>query len=191
MTDGPFRNAHLTSAWKRYGQDLVSDAASPEERTTQACNSMMGDVEMNAFTPLFSEIKAYAERRQLDLDPAAAVELIFENNAPSPLADSLQRHLIVNLRDQISPEKALDDALERTVKGWIGITKNRLDEECIRARDLGDMTHENYHKGIERNREAFVAIKPGELCDALSTGNKRAFRQAVQRKAGVDEGPEQ
>ena len=46
-------------------------------------------------------------------------------------------------------------------------------------------------QGIERNRETFAAIKPSELCDALATGNKRAFRQAVQKKAGVDEGPEE
>ncbi len=53
------------------------------------------------------------------------------------------------------------------------------------------MKREDYHRGIERNRETFTAIKPNELCDALATGNKSAFRQAVQKKAGVDEGPEE
>ena len=191
MTDGPFRNAELPSRWKRYGQELVSEAASPEERTTQACHSMIGDVDMKVFSPLFNELKAHAERPQMDLDPLTAVETIFENHAPSPLADALQRHLSANLRDQISPEKALDQALESTAKEWIGTTKNRLDEECIRARDLGDMSREDYRKGIERNRETFASIKPSELSSALATGNKRAFSQAVQKKAGVDEGPEE
>ena len=103
----------------------------------------------------------------------------------------MQRHLIANLRDQIPPEKALDQALDSTAKERISITKSRLDEECIRARELGDMSREDCRKGIERNRETFAAIKPSELCDALATGNKRAFRQAVQKKAGVDEGPEE
>lgn len=191
MTDGPFRNAELSSRWKRYGQDLVSDAASPEERTTQACHSMIGDVDMKAFSPLFDELKAHAERPQMDLDPVTAVETIFENHSTSPLADALHRNLIANFRDQISPEKALDQALDSTAKEWIGTTKNRLDEECIRARELGDMSREDYRKGIERNSETFAAIKSSELCDALATGNKRAFRQAVQKKAGVDEGPEE
>lgn len=191
MTDGPFRNAELPSRWKRYGQELVSDAASPEERTTQACHSMIGDVDMKAFSPLFNELKAHAERAQMDLDPVTATETIFENHAPSSLADSLQRHLVANLRDQIPPEKALNQALDSTAKEWIGTTKNRLDEECIRARELGDMSREDYGKGIERNREAFAAIKPSELREALATGNKRAFRQAVEKKAGVDEGPEE
>jgi hypothetical protein len=41
------------------------------------------------------------------------------------------------------------------------------------------------------NRETFASIKPSELSSALVTGNKRAFSQAVQKKAGVDEGPEE
>lgn len=191
MSDGPFRNAELPSSWKRYGQDLVSDATSREERTTQACHSMIGDVDMKTFSPLFDELKTHADRPQMDLDPVTAVETIFEAHPTSPLADTLQRHLIANLRDQLPPEKALDQALDSTTKEWIGTTKNRLDEECIRARELGDMSREDYQKGIERNRETFAAIKPSELCDALATGNKRAFKQAVEKKAGVDEGPEE
>ncbi|WP_409191982.1 hypothetical protein [Bradyrhizobium sp. RDM4] len=191
MSDGPFRNAELPSSWKRYGRDLVSDAASREERAAQACHSMVGDVDMKTFSPLLDELKAHADRPQMDLDPVTAVETIFETHPTSPLMDTLQRHLIANLRDQIRPEKALDQALNSTAKEWISTTKNRLDEECIRARELGDMSREDYSKGIERNRETFAAIKPSELCNALITGNKRAFRQAVQKKAGVDEGPEE
>lgn len=191
MTDGPFRNAELSSRWKRYGQDLVSDAVSAEERMTQACHSMIGDVDMKAFSPLFGDLKAHAERTQMDLDPVSEVETIFESHPTSPLADALQRHLIANLLDQMPIGEALNRSLESTAKEWISTTTNRLDEECIRARELGDMKREDYHKGIERNRETFAAIKPNELCDALATGNKSAFRQAVQKKAGVDEGPEE
>ena len=81
MSDGPFRNAELPSSWKRYGQDLVSDAASREERTTQACHSMIGDVDMKTFSPLLDELKAHVDRPQMDLDPVTAVETIFENSS--------------------------------------------------------------------------------------------------------------
>jgi len=189
MTDGPFRNAKLPSCWKRYGQQLVSDAASQEERVAQACLSMIGDAEMETFNPLLRELKAHLERRQMDLDPIPALETIFENHSTATLADALQRHLIANFGDQVSPENALDKALESTAREWIG-TKNRIDEECIRARELGDMSREDYQTGIDRNRETFSAIKSSDLCDALVTGNKRAFKQAVQKKDGVDEGPE-
>ena len=191
MTDGPFRNAELSRPWKRYGDELVSDAASTEERSKQACYSIIDGADVKAFSPLFNELKGYAERPQMDLDAVAAIETIFENHPMSPLSDILQRHLIANLWDQIHPEKALDQALDSAAKEWIGITQNRLDEHCIRARDRGDMSAEAYRKGIERNHEAFAAISPSELCDALATGNKRAFSQAVRKRAGVDDGPDQ
>ncbi|WP_028223146.1 hypothetical protein [Paraburkholderia oxyphila] len=191
MSDGPFRNVALTSRWKVYGQKLISDATSAEERMVQACHSMVRDVDMKTFHPLFGELRAHAQRPQMDLDPAAAIETIFDRHPRSFLSESLNRHLIANLRDQISPEQALDQALGNTAREWIGTTKNRLDEHCIRARDLGDMKREDYRKGLERNHETFSAIKPDELCAALASGNKRAFGEALHKKSGVDEGPEE
>lgn len=191
MTDGPFKNSRLSNKWKRYGEDLVNDATSQKERATQACHSMLGDVDMKVLTPLLKELQAYAQLSQMDLDPVSPVEAIFDSHQKSLLGDTLQKHLIANIRGQIAPEKALDDALISAAKDWIGVTKNRLDEECIRARDLGDMNTENYRKGIDRNRETFSAIDPAKLRDALVSGNKRAFGSAHQKKVGVDEGPDE
>jgi hypothetical protein len=191
MTDGPFRNAELSSRWKRYGQELVSDATSSEERVKHACHSMIGDVDMKTFTPLFDDLKSCLGRSQMDLDPVTAIESIFDNHLTSPLTDVLRKHLVANLRDQVPTVNALGQALDGTAKDWIGTTKNRLDEECIRARELGDMSREDYRKGNERNQEAFGAIKANEICDALARGNKRAFKQTVRKKQGVDEGPEE
>lgn len=190
MSDGPFRNAELSSRWKAYGQTLVNDAASVEERTAQVCHCMLGDADMKSFHLLFEELKTHAERPQMDLDPVIAIETIFDNHPMLPLADVLQRHLVANLRDQMPPGNALDQAIDSTTKEWISITKNRLDEECIRARDLGDMNIADYRKGIARNHETFSAVIPHALCAALTSGNKHAFKQALQKKSGVDEGPE-
>ena len=191
MTDGPFKNAALSSRWKQYGKDLVSDAASLEERTAQACHSILGDMDMKGHGSLLSALKGHAQRPQMDLDPVSSTEAIFDSHAKSPLTDILQKHLIANLRDQIPAERALDQAFPSTVTDWIDISKNRLDEECIRARDLGDLNHENYRKGIERNHETFDAIRPNELYDALFFGSRSAFKQATRKKVGVDEGPDE
>ncbi|HBQ50327.1 MAG: hypothetical protein ABJ388_17765 [Alphaproteobacteria bacterium] len=191
MTDGPFRNAELSSRWKQYGKDLVSDATSLEERTAQACHSMIGTDDLPAISTILADIKAHAQRPQMDLDAISSMEALFESHPKSPLTDTLQKHLIANLRDQMPLGTALDQALPSTVADWIGITKNRLDEECIRARDLGDMNENDYRKGIERNRETFANINSDALCDALTTGDKRAFKQAQQKKTGVDEGPDE
>ena len=191
MMDGPFRNASLSSRWKRYGNNLVSDAASSEERAAQACHSMLGDVDMKTLGPLLNALKAHAQRPQMDLDPVLSIDTIFDSHAKSPLTDTLQKHLIANVREQIPVGRALVQALPSAATDWIGITKNRLDEECIRARDLGDMNNESCRKGIERNREVFDTIRPSELCDALVSGNGRAFKQATRKKVGVDDGPDE
>ncbi len=191
MTDGPFRNSELSAKWRRYGEDLVSDAASLDERVRQANDSMMHDIELPEFSPLFRELKAYVERPQLDLDLPSAIETVFEQHQPSPLADNLRRHLLANIQDEIAPEAAFNQAISSSVKDLVGITKNRLDEECIRARDLGDMSASSYSKAIERNHEAFAAIKPHELSEAIASGNKRAFALSPSKRTGVDEGPEE
>jgi hypothetical protein len=191
MSDGPFRNLPLSSRWQRYGEDLVSDAASLEERAAQVCHSMLGDVDLKEFSSLWSALQANTQRPQMDLDPISSIDAIFDGHPRSRLTDTLQKHLAANLRDQMPPGTALDQALAGTVRDWIGAAKNRLDEHCILARDLGDMSREDYRKGIERNRETFAAIKVGDLCNALTCGNKRAFSQALRKKSGVDEGPDE
>jgi hypothetical protein len=191
MTDGPFRNTELSSSWKRYGQDLVSDAASLDERVKQACRSMLGDVDVKVFSALLKNLGIYAQRSQMDLDPVSQIEDIFEGYSKAPLMDTFQKHFAANLRDGLPSETALNQALAGIAKNWINTTKNRLDEECIRARDVGDMSREDYSKGIERNGETFAAVDPKTLCDALTSGSKRAFKQMIEKKIGVDEGPDE
>ena len=191
MTDGPFRNIELSKRWKQYGRDLVSDAASVDERTLQSCHSMVGDLNLSEISSLLIAIKRHAARPQMDLDMKSAAETLFESCPKSPLTDTLQKHLMANLYERMPLDTALDQALQSTVADWIGITKNRLDEQCIRARDLGDMSQDDYRKGIERNAETFAGIDRSGLCDALVNGDKRAFKRAQQKKKGVDEGPDE
>ena len=190
MTDGPFKNAELTSRWKQYGKDLVSDAASPDERAAQACHSILGDVDMKTLGPLLSALKAHAHQTQVELDPVSSFEAIFEKHPNSPLVDTIQKHLIAQLRDQAPTGRALDRAFQSAVANLIDTTRNRLDEECIRARDRGDMTQENCLKGIDRNHEAFKKIDSNDLGKALTSGNRHAFKDATRKKVGVDEGPD-
>lgn len=191
MSDGPFRNIALSSCWKQYGKQLVNDAVSPEERTGHVCHCILGDVNMKDFQSLFGELKAETGRPQRYLDPAPAIEMIFDSHPVAPITDVLRRHLMANVGDQMPPEIALDQALRTTVREWVGIIQNRLDEACIRARDRGDMNLTDFREGIERNHETFGAIPLNDLCIAFASGNKRAFRQAAQKKCGIDEGPDE
>src|SRR3546814_16379195 len=71
MTDGPFRNAELSGSWKQYGEDLVSDAASPGERTARICASLLGDVAWDSISPLLKQLDARARNSQPQLEPFA------------------------------------------------------------------------------------------------------------------------
>lgn len=190
MTDGPFRNAKLSSRWKRYGQALVSDAESPAARALLACDCMLEDVNMDVVGSLLAELKAYVQRAQLDLDPGPAVEAIFEEHPPSDMTDAFRRQLMANLMDSTPADLALDQAIATVVKDLIDTTRSRLASECMHARTRGDMSVEDYRKGISRNNETFSAINQDEICAALVSGNKRAFRKSREKKSGVDDGPE-
>jgi hypothetical protein len=128
--------------------------------------------------------------RQLNLDAAARARTIFDNHPKTPFLDSLHRHLAANLRDNATAPEAFAQALKDSVRGWIGTARSRIEEECIRARDVGDMSWANYRKGVARSQEAFDAVDPGQIAGALLAGDRRAFRQASLRTIGVDDGPD-
>src|SRR3546814_814722 len=190
MTDGPFRNAELSGSWKKYGEDLVSDAASPGERTARICHSMLGDVDWDSISPLLKQLEASARNSQLELDPCAHVADICDKHPISPFSDSLQKHLTANLRDNLPSQEALDNALLSSVTDWVGTARSRIEEECIRARDARDMSEQDFQKGVSRSREAFDGVNATQIRRALITGNKQAFKQAVRAKLGVNDGPE-
>ena len=190
MTDGPFRNANLSGRWKRFGDDLVSDASSASERSAQASHSMLGDMDWSTVSPLLRDLTALFEDRQLDLDAVARASAIFGKHPKTPFLESLRRHVAASLREGNYGSDAIAQALNRSVRDWTGMARSRIEEECIRARDTGDMTWDNYRKGVARAREAFDGIECGQIARALLAGDRRAFSQATTRAVGVDEGPE-
>jgi len=191
MTDGPFRNSDLPPRWKRYGKDLVNDAASQEERSAQMCVSVLGDLDLKAVSGMLGELRAHFEQEQMALDPMESVRGIFDKYDKSPTADLLERSLRVHLREQESGTSALNEAVNETRNELLNIAKNRIDEECIRARDIGDMSQESYRKALDRNRDTANAVNRDALRDALFSGKKDAFKRAAKNKKGVDEGPDE
>lgn len=188
MTDGPFRNSALSNRWKVYGQDLVSDAVSQDERVKQACHSVLGGIDMQSFGRLYRELDARALNDQMDLDAVSATEIIFDRNERSPLHDALERHLLCNLRDALPERRSLDLALESAVSEVLGNAKNRIDEECIRAKEVRDMSNADFVKGLHRNKETFAAVDVARVCAALENGEKGAFRRTA--RTDVNDGPD-
>src|SRR3546814_10952596 len=113
MTDGPFRNAELSGSWKKYGEDLVSDAASPGERTARICHSMIGDVDWDSISPPLKQLEASARHSQLEPDPCAHVADICDQHHLTPFPDSSQTHLTPHLPDHIPSQEAMDETRQQ------------------------------------------------------------------------------
>tara|TARA_R110000868_G_scaffold410363_3_gene698186 strand:+ start:669 stop:1244 length:576 start_codon:yes stop_codon:yes gene_type:complete len=190
MTDGPFRNMPLNAAWKRYGEDLVNDAKSSDERVARAGDAMLANVDIGEIATLVAALREYDNRLQLDFDPLGSIQRIIEDHAGGCLGDELARNLMANLYGQDSLATALDKALIDVAENLISSSKNRLDAHCIKSRELGDMKAAEYPTALARNRDTFAAIDAAKIANALETGNRRAFAASLKKKVGTDDGPD-
>lgn len=192
MTDGPFRNAVLSGAWKRYGRNLSNDACSLNDRAVQACRSIVGDIQLKEVNALLSDLKSLAQRSQMDLDPSASIEAIFARHTHSPLTDTIERYFAVQILDGASLGNAIDKVVQRTVSGLIEEAKERMIDECASARDKGDISLKEYSKLLDRNAETFNAATGHHdlLCQALFEGRK-VLKSVSRKKDGLEDGPEE
>lgn len=191
MTDGPFKNSALSRGWKRFADALLNDASTPDERAALACHSLLNDVLDKDTRDLLNDLKGHAQRSQLELDPLSSTSEVFDRHLKLPFADTLQKHLNQNLYDKMAPDAALDRALAAAARECLGDAQNRITEECIHVRDTEDMTDNQFRQAIGRNREAFDLVNAEDICRAIHAGNKNAFKAAIAKKEGLDEGPDE
>lgn len=191
MTDGPFKNRNLSAPWKRYGVLSVNDATSPNERAAQACHAMLSDVNMKQVIALMGDLNTYQHRSELqgDLLPDFSVGAIFADHPNSVFTNTFQKHLIANVRDQIPFATARSLALVSTVTDLSLIAKNRLDEQSLLARKRREITQAVHNKFLQSNQNTFDTLNHKAVCDALLSGNKNAFKAAIQKQIDVDAGP--
>ena len=85
---------------------------------------------------------------------------------------------------------ALDLALEASVRDQIGEVRNRIEEECIRARESGEMRQDQFDRAVTQANAAFDTVAKDAICNALRAGDKDAFKGAASKREGLDEGPD-
>ncbi len=187
MTDGPFRNLPLSTAWKRYGNDLVNEAKSKDERVARASDAVLASANVDEISALIKALQEYADRPQLDFDPLGSIERILQGHSQAGLPDDLARNFMADISEHETLSAALDSALAGVTADLIASSKNRLDEHCMQSRDFGDMNAADYRKALERNGETFDALDAVRIANALRTGDRRAFSADLKKKSGVDD----
>ncbi len=188
MTDGPFKNTKLPDRWKKYGDDLVSDAKSSNERTERAQSAILRDLCTKETKALVIELDTYVKRLQQNLMPRVTVDAIFEKHPTTPQSDSLHRIFSGYLVNS-SLETAWKLGFDKWVKTEASRIQNRMVEHCITARDRGDLKREKYPVAIERHNEAFAGVDYNKIHDGFFGSKSLSKACAIAKKTGNDDGP--
>ncbi len=189
MTDGPFRNLKLGSGWKRLADAAQNDASSTTECGLLATDGLVRHLATKENCAAVQELEAYTLQPQLDFDPRATIEEIFDDYEKTPFLDTLKKELLYRIADGTPPAEALDLALDAAVEEEVGEARNRFEEECIRLRDTGKMSRHACQRAIGKTNDAFDAVNRRDVCAAIRKGDKNAFKAATAKRVGLDEGP--
>jgi hypothetical protein len=189
MTDGPFNNLKLGSCWKRFAEAVQNDAVDEAVRCAVASDALLREMLTEETETLLADLHTYGHQEQLDFDPLSSVENIFNGHSKTPFADTLQKELAFRLSEQMLPDAAITQAVEATVGHQISGARSRIEEECIRARESGEMRQDQFDRTVREANAAFDALAKDKICDALRAGDRTAFTSAVSKKEGLDEGP--
>ena len=189
MSDGPFKNVALGTRWKRFATAAHNDAADPTERCALATDAIVHEILTEETQALLSDLFAYARADQLNLSPLSSIEGIFHRHIKTAFGDTLQREVFFRLADHMPVSDAIDQALEASLDDHLRRARDRMEEECIRAREAGALRHDHFPHTVARANAAFDALPKHEICDALRRGDRTAFKTAASKHRGLDEGP--
>jgi len=188
MTDGPFKHADLPNRWKKYGEDLESDAKTSSQRTERVESAILRDLCTKETRALVLEIDSYVKRLQQDIVPRVGIEAIFNKYPQTPQTDNLRRILTAHLVTASSVESAWQFGFDKWVRNEAFRTRNRMVEHCISARDRGDLKGVDFPKVVERNDDAFAGINYDKIRDRFFSG-KGAAKFAMAKQDGLGDGP--
>ncbi len=189
MSDGPFKNLKLGTRWKRFAEAVQNEAFDSSACCALASHALMHEILTDSFRAILAALQSYASRKQLDLDPSSSIESIFNDHMKTPFSDTLQKQIVFRLSDQVAPADAVRQALDASVNEHSSDARNRIVDEFIRARETREIQHDLYFRAVNNVKAIFGSLAKSEVCEALHVGNKNAFKDAVSKKQGLDEGP--
>ena len=189
MTDGPFNNLKLSRHWKLFLEAALNDVFDSTERCARASNAFVREILTEDTQDLIADLLSYADEDQWELDPLPSVQSIFNDHYNAPFVDTFRRELMWRLGRQPSLDVAIREALEASVGNQLGEVNSRIEEECIRISEDGELPRNQYNRALNVVRATFSALHKSELCDVLLAGDKAAFKKAAAKKVGREEGP--
>lgn len=189
MSDGPFKNLKLGKRWKRFADAVQNDTFNCSDCCNMASHALTHELLTDNVRAILAVLQAYASRKQLDIDPSASVDSVFNAHMSTPFSDILQKQIAFRLNDQVSLADAVRQAVEESVSNHSNDVRNRIIDECISAREAGGMRHDLFSISVKNVNSVFDSLAKDRVCEALLDGDKNAFKTAASKKQGIDEGP--
>jgi hypothetical protein len=189
MSDGPFKNLKLGKRWRLFTDAVQNDAFGKAERHAFASDALVREILTHDVKPLLLELTAYANREQLDFNcVSSSIEEIFNPHSKTSFTDILQKELAFRVSEQVPIADAIIQAVDAAVREQISEVKNRIIEECICQRDLGGMWQDQFNRTVRESSVILNGLATSEICQVVLAGNEKAFKAAVSKKVGIDEG---
>ena len=188
MSDGPFKNLKLDSRSKRFAEAVQYDAEDQETRCALANDAIVNGI-LSESQALIGALQKYGHNGQLDLDPKASIDAVFDACPKSEFADHLQREVGMRLNEGEASQDAINNGLDAALEKGIGEFRTRTHEACLEARSSGEMRKDQFDRFVEGSNQALQGIDRVRIMEALKEGNKSAFKQDIKKKVGLDEGP--
>jgi len=179
----------LGKKWKRFAEALQNEAFDNSTCCALASHALMHEILTDSFRAVLAALQAYVNLQQLDIDPLSSVESIFNDHMKTPFTDTLQKQVAFRLHDQVTPDDAVRQALEASVSEHSIDARNRIIDEFIRARETGEIRQDQYSRAVNKVKAIFDLLPKNEVYGVLNVGNKNAFKDAVSKKHGLNEGP--
>lgn len=188
MSDGPFKNLKLDRCSKRFAEAVQNEAEDQETRCALANNAITNGI-LSENHALIGALQKYGHDGQLDLDPKASINAVFDACDKSGFADHLQREVGMRLNEGEASQVAINNGLDAALETGIGEFRTRTHEACLEARTSGEMRKDQFDRFVEGSNQALQGIDRVRIMDALKQGNKSAFKHDLKKKEGLDEGP--
>ena len=189
MSDGPYRNLKLDRKSKRFAEAVQNDAVDEPTRCALASDAIVNSILREA-GDLIGELQNYGDGGQLDFDPQASLDAIFDGQPKSQFADHLAREINMRLNDAQEPQGAIADSLQAALETHVGEFHTRIHEVCLEARTSGEMYRDQFEAYIEGSNRTLKNLDQPRMLDALKNGRKSEFKNDVKKKTQIDDGPD-
>jgi len=190
MTDGPYKNLKLDSRSKRFAEAVQNEAEDHVTRCALASDAILNGT-LSENEGLIRDLQNYGKSGQLDLDldPDGSIKRIFDAHPKSEFSDHLQREFCLRLYEGEPSHGAISNSLEATLETSIGEFRTRIHEAGLEAQREGPMYKDQFDRLIEGSNHVIECLDRSRILEAIKKCDKKAFKQDIKKKQGLDEGP--